>query len=75
MTPIEWRGIRVTRKRDTIYVPLPPEARRRIAGGCQCPYCRAHPERIPQWDTLALSATPLERDFTFTVHYPEIAER
>lgn len=62
-------GIRITRKNETLFVPLPKTAQRKIEGGCRCPHCTAHPEQAPMWDTLALST---DSDFTWTVHYPEL---
>lgn len=55
----------------TAFVPLPYNVRRVIELGCQCPYCKANPERTPKWDTLAISID----GETWIVHYPEIANR
>lgn len=74
---IRMNGLPVIRVRDTIFVPLPAELRRPIDGGCSCSYCAAHPDEIPSWDTLAISAKPkteptnATRDWTWTVHAPE----
>ena len=65
-------GIAVHRYKDTIFIPLPFEARRPIDGSCYCPYCKAHSERVPMWDTLAVSRNPNKSDFTWTCHYPEL---
>lgn len=64
MAHIETRG-------DTVFVPLPPRLHAAIAGGCQCPYCKRHPERTPMWDTLATA----EGCAPWVVHYPELAGR
>jgi hypothetical protein len=53
----------------TVFLPLPNEWQRPIKGGCQCPYCHAHPERPPMWDTLA--GHPDTRH-TWLVHYPDL---
>lgn len=57
----------------TIFVALPMECWRPIQGGCGCPFCKAHPELIPHWDTLVVDAarTAKRRDHTTTCHYPE----
>lgn len=56
--------------RETIFFPLPSNAQRPIEGGCQCTFCKAHPGSTPMWDTLAVSSG--KRDYTWTVHYPEL---
>lgn len=61
-------GIRVKKHKDgTMFVPLPLEVQRPVTGGCQCSYCKDHPDKTPMWDTLALHP---EQDVTWTVHYP-----
>jgi hypothetical protein len=69
-------GVRIHRSKlpdsKTLFIPLPPEARKPITGGCQCAYCTAHPEEPPEWDTLAVH--PMS-EFTFTVHAPELRSR
>jgi spore germination protein YaaH len=47
---------------------LPPELRAPVVGGCDCHYCKTHPDQIPQWDTLAVPAV----SHTYTVHHPEM---
>ena len=64
-------GRKVHKVKETLFVALPLDARRTIEGGCQCPYCKAHPESKAAWDTLAMAASGNDR--TWIVHYPEIA--
>lgn len=53
-----------------IFVPLPGGERRPINGGCNCAFCKAHPDQVPQWDALGINtANPTD---TWTVHYPEL---
>lgn len=62
-------SVPVTRIRDTIFIPLPPELWRR--SGCVCPICKADGTG-GYYDTLAVSAVPSNDDRTWTVHYPEL---
>lgn len=66
-------AIRVHRRGDTIFIPLPPELWRPALGDgpCSCNSCKG---KSAYWDTLAVSAVPQERDFTWTPHVPEIQE-
>jgi hypothetical protein len=61
------------RTKTAAFFALPANAQRPIDGGCSCAYCKAHPGRVPMWDTLAVSSD--ENDRTWTVHYPEISGR
>jgi hypothetical protein len=62
-------GTRVTQVNETFFIPLPIESRRVIEGGCDCAYCKTHPDKTPQWDTLAVaSGSP----YAWTVHFPEL---
>lgn len=63
--------MRATKTKNTIFIAAPVEARRDIIGGCNCPYCVAHPDRVPQWDTIAVDVTD-PKDATF-IHHPEFA--
>ena len=54
---------------NTTFIKLPPALHRAIPGGCQCPYCKAHPARAPAWDTLASDGKT-----SWTVHYPQLGE-
>jgi hypothetical protein len=59
------------RRGSTQFVALPVIAQRPIEGGCDCRYCKAHPNRTPKWDTLAfVSSTD-----AWTVHFPDLAEK
>lgn len=42
---------------QTTFVRLPAPLQSKILGGCQCPYCNAHPQLEPHWDTLATDGT------------------
>lgn len=55
----------------TVVMPLPHLMRRPISGGCQCPFCKTHPDRTPMWDALA--GHPKDPGFTWTIHYPDLA--
>jgi hypothetical protein len=55
-----------TTKAFTTFVSLPVPLQRPITGGCQCAFCKAHPNRPPMWDTLATDGVD-----SWTVHYPE----
>jgi hypothetical protein len=50
----------------TMFIPLPTRLRRPITGGCECPFCKAHPHQQPMWDTLATDGKE-----SWTIHYPE----
>ncbi len=56
----------------TIFVALPKDAWRPITGECACPYCKAHPEQKPQWDTLVID--PTRAGYTSMCHYPELSQ-
>jgi hypothetical protein len=60
-----------TRKDGTTFMPLPSTMHKPITGGCECPFCHAHPDKTPMWDTLA--GHPDKR-YTWVVHYPELAK-
>jgi hypothetical protein len=62
-------GAKTTRRNDTVFVALPIEAQRPIAGGCSCDWCKTHPDRTPMWDTLAVPADG--KGAAQTVHFPE----
>jgi hypothetical protein len=71
--------IAVTRVKDTILMPLPPELWRPCStdggvldSGCVCDVCKADGSR-GFWDTLAVGKDAPKgnrNDFTSTVHYP-----
>ncbi len=64
-------GLSITsRLKTTLYIPLPLECQAPIAGPrCVCPYCKAHPEHVPAWDTLAIPL--IHGETTWTVHCPD----
>lgn len=66
-------GITAKRIKDTIFVPLPAEVRKAIQGGCECSYCKAHPNETPTWDTLAIDVKCHYP--TWTVHFPDLYQR
>ena len=55
-----------------VFVRLPPELQRTI-DSCRCPYCEAHPDQCPRWDTLAISYDG-RAGYTWTVHMPDPVE-
>jgi hypothetical protein len=59
---------------STLFVPIPAELAAPVTGGCQCEYCKAHPDVPPRWDTLALAAKPKNNggEYTWTVHFPDL---
>lgn len=59
--------------KGTLFVSIPAELAAPIPGGCQCDYCKAHPEETPKWDTLALPAKARNKqgEHTWTVHMPD----
>jgi hypothetical protein len=72
--PNSFNGLQAHRRRDTIFIALPVETRTRIAGGCQCSYCKTHLDEVPMWDTMAVSVNTKE-NHTWTVHYPDLGKR
>lgn len=60
---------RATLRGTTLFITLPFNVRAKIAGGCDCKYCKNSPFLTPAWDTLAIC---LETGRTWTVHYPEL---
>jgi hypothetical protein len=55
----------------TFFARLPENAKRAIDGGCQCAFCKAHPDKTPAWDTLAVDPDSCT---AWTVHYPEMLD-
>ena len=53
----------------TVLVALPRNMHKPIVGGCQCPFCTAHPHRVPSWDAVASHP---DKPYTWIVHYPEL---
>lgn len=65
-----WPVLRVWR--GSVYVRIPAEYRRPIAGGCSCRYCKAHPAVVPAWDTLGIPLKGQRNgNDTWIVHAPE----
>lgn len=60
-----------SKHKNDIFAPLPVNDRRPINGGCQCQFCKAHPDRIPQWDAVGIEPETLTQ---WIVHYPELSE-
>jgi hypothetical protein len=56
-----------------VYITLSPELQRPIDGGCDCKWCKSHPDNTPAWDCLVIPAgdVPNQRGL-ITVHWPEI---
>ena len=71
MTDVSLQGWPVLETTITtaLYLRIPRELQRPIAGGCCCNYCQQHPELlVPAWDTLGI---PVDGGTTWTVHAPE----
>lgn len=62
---------KATRVKDTIFIVAPIEARRPIENGCNCTYCKAHPDKTPMWDVYSVDAK--SPTWATLVHYPEFA--
>ncbi len=63
----------ILRTKDAIYLRI-DEALQRPCDGCDCPYCKAHPNETPSWDTLAIPLKISPTDFSWTVHMPDPLE-
>ncbi len=61
-------GIRVSRVKKSIFIPLPKALWTYIGSPCFCPYCLGHPGI---WDTLAVS-TSKKDGHTWLIHAPEL---
>jgi len=66
---MKFNSIRITKRDNTLFIPLPKEAQEPINCGCDCNYCKANRDKTPMWDTLAVSP---DSEWTWTVHYPEL---
>lgn len=66
----EFYESKVTKKRS-VFVALPAIAWQPIEGACGCAFCKAHPELIPQWDTMVVSADKDGARHSHVCHYPE----
>lgn len=62
--------MKTTQVKTTIFIAAPIEARKDIVGGCQCKFCVAHPDKTPQWDTIAVDVKN-PKGGACLVHYPE----
>jgi hypothetical protein len=56
---------------NTLFLPIRGN-RRPITWGCECPYCKAHPEKSPQWDTFSIDTE--SGHYYGEIHFPEFAE-
>ena len=54
--------------KDAVYVRLPRELQRDIAGGCDCLQCKVNPA-LAKWDTLVVPIKP--NGLTHAVHMPD----
>ena len=78
MAHAKFSGTRVFRNGNGIFVPIPRHLALPVDGGCDCSYCKAHPEITPLWDTIAICAmAPSNKyhDTVTTVHYPELQDK
>lgn len=66
------RPARVT---DAIWLRIPDP--RPIPGGCDCSYCKKHPDLVPAWDTLSIPNNYEARTEAnaHTIHAPEFWDR
>ena len=70
---VRLNGIKVKHAGDTIFIPLPRELWRKAGNGvCNCPTCKVRKSKVAYWDTLVVSAVPMQGDCTWTVHFPEL---
>jgi hypothetical protein len=62
------------RYKETLFIALPRDQQTPISWGeCNCPYCKAHPDQTPMWDTIS---APIDgKCAAFTVHYPDMPGR
>lgn len=73
-----FNGAPITRRGNTIFIPLPRAAWRPCPGGtCTCPHCKATGATEAFWDTLAIAEDPKAvkghfNDYAWSVHYPEL---
>lgn len=65
---INLNGLPILRKENSILVLLPKQLWRK-AGKCSCPHCNG---RMGYLDTVVIYLAPQDRDWTYTVHYPEL---
>jgi hypothetical protein len=76
---VNLNGIKITRVKDTIFIPLPKQLWRKIGletvpdSGCTCAVCKTDGTK-GYWDTLAVAAVQedLTLETTWQVHYPEL---
>lgn len=59
----------IARTDSAVYLRIPKELQRPI-DKCQCPYCKAHPEVAPTWDTLVVPVGN-STGYASTVHMPD----
>lgn len=67
---------------NSIWIPIPDEIAEPIDGGCDCDWCKAHPDRVPKWDAICIARNPDDKarnvggiitTRAHTVHYPELS--
>ncbi len=58
--------------KNTIFIRLPESVSAVIEWGCECPYCKAHPDIKPRWDTLCVPTNDPLAKHTWTVHMPDV---
>jgi len=73
---MDGQKIYVSKDGSTLYVAIPREIAADVTGGCDCPYCKLHPDIAPKWDTVAIAAKPKgdKAERTWTVHCPDRGE-
>jgi hypothetical protein len=75
---VSLRALPVSRRGETIFIPLPPElwcipGAHISAAGCSCDCCKKDGTK-GYWDTLAVAASPIadRPDITWMVHHPQL---
>jgi hypothetical protein len=65
------RSIPVSRRGDTIFIPLPSALWVESSGQCICDFCKEDNSR-GYWDTMAVAKNPENYERTWLVHFPEL---
>lgn len=63
-----WQVLRTDDR--SVWLRIPHEKARPVPGGCQCPWCKAHPDAIPAWDVLIVPLRP--GSYAVEIHGPEL---
>src|SRR5258708_5311515 len=63
----------IARAKDAVYLRIPKELQV-PCNGCDCPYCKAHLNEVPSWDTLGVPTANKRLNTAWTLHMPNPAE-